>query len=212
MKFTLGKYSFTRNDPLDIFTLAELKTYLNIPTSVTSRDTQLTLWLDSAIDTFMEIAQMGILDTTFTAKFYGFHNYKIYDNSTATSNTLQLFRQKIHTINSVKYYKSNVLTTLANTEYKMDFENMITSILSATDEGFPTDYDTLAFQGKPGAVEIEFVSGFGENVSDIPADVKHALLSYVKESYEDCACGEVNSRFNDLIAKYRYTNMAYNIL
>lgn len=214
--YELGKYTFVKPDPLDIFTLAELKNKLSIPSAITSKDAELTLLLGAAIDAFMETAQMGILDTTFTVKLYGFNNYKVYGNDRIESDLIGIYRQQIHTINSIKYYKNNVLTTLASTNYIVDYDRMITEIRPATEDGFPTDYDTLIPQSKPGAVVIEFVSGFGATASDIPADVQQALLSYVMESYTnkgDCNCdGEINKRFNNLIAKYKYTNVGLGIM
>ena len=88
----------------NIFTLDEIKQYLNIPTISTAKDNELTMLLNMAVEEFCDISQGSILNTTYKSQLYGFHNFdKNYNNYFYTNNVIRIKRQFIHTVNSIKY-------------------------------------------------------------------------------------------------------------
>ena len=116
-----------------------------------------------------------------------------------------LHRRKVASIESIKYYVDNVLTTVLASRYSFTDENYKWSeiyLVESTDY-WPTDSDI-----RPQAVEIIFTAGFGTADTDIPYDIKQAIQMIVAFLYEnrgDCSDASLNNSFNNGIlvsAKY----------
>jgi hypothetical protein len=211
-KVFLGKYTVVSQPAsTTIIPLNTLKNRLNIPLVSTSKDKELTLLLDATVDQFMKFAQMGVLNTTMKCQLYSFSNFEYLNSYNSIETNFAIFRQKVHTINSVKYYVSGVLTTLANNKYTSKETPFYNEIITL-EQNFPTNYDKLDLLGrsKPFAVEVEFVSGFGATSADVPPDVKQALISYVVYYYNnkgDCSDDMSNAQANqfiNLISEHQY--------
>lgn len=67
----------------------------------------------------------------------------------------------------------------------IDESEQITTV-AASSYHLSADKEQLNFESIPSAyrVEIEYVAGFGNGASDVPADIKHALLIHVAWLYE----------------------------
>ena len=193
----------------NIFTLDEIKQYLNIPTISTAKDNELTMLLNMAVEEFCDISQGSILNTTYKSQLYGFHNFdKNYNNYFYTNNVIRIKRQFIHTVNSIKYLSNGVMTTLPSTEYNVDCQPFYVDIVSLNENGFPKVDEFINNIQKLGTVEVEFIAGFGTTKASIPDKIKRALLSYITYFYTnkgDCnGCGDANAQFSQIAGEYLY--------
>lgn len=198
----VGKYTLlTSIDSaycLSILTLNDIKKYLRIPQNIISEDDKLQMLLQTGVYEFIKQAQTGILDLTYKAHFTNFSNYNEY-----ISKSFRIYRQKIHTINHIKYLVDNTWTLLDSNDYNIIFTKNFTAIESTC--LFPK----LAISNinKP-MVEIEFISGYASTALEINPKIKQALLSYISFYYNnngDCGdCDLYPGQFNTLMQEFKY--------
>lgn len=211
MQYFRGKYKIINKPPAtDIISLAEIKQELRIPSNITSQDASILRKLDNAVDEFMEYSQSGVLDTTFTADFYGFNNTNFRE---LCQNQFILYKQNIHTINKIEYAKNGVLTLLNQNVYnktQTQYQNAITTKESME---FPSNFDYDYNNQTLGVVKVEFISGFGTISNQIPNKIKEALISYIRyylNNTGDCGgCGNASNglepaQLYSLIGEYRF--------
>jgi uncharacterized phiE125 gp8 family phage protein len=110
----------------------------------------------------------------------------------------------LQSVTHVKYYNQEATqTTLASTNYWVVKETDPGYIKRAYDVTYPEVQN-----GRPNAVEIQFVCGYGA-ATDIPEDIKHAIKLLVTDYYENkgtVVLGPVNkipSYLIDLIHSYK---------
>lgn len=205
----------SKPDNSNILTLDEIKEYLNIPLTFTSKDAELTRLLNSAIEEVYDICQMGLLNTTYKCLLYGFHNFKVFNQYYCnTANVFRIKKQLIHTINYIKYYENNIQLTLPITDYALDTKPYYAEILSINDTGYPSVDRYTNNLNKLGAVEVEYITGFGDDKSDIPSKLISAILAYISYYYNnkgDCngCSGGINNnqQFMNLIGEYSYYDL-----
>lgn len=109
-------------------------------------------------------------------------------------------------VDAVKYYNGEGSeTTLDASQYW---------VVNSTDPGFiKGKYDTVFPQlqeGRPDAIEIDFTCGFGDEASDVPEEIRHAMKLLVAkyfENREDVVIGTNVARIpgylTDLIHSYK---------
>ena len=96
--------------------------------------------------------------------------------------TIFLKRPTLKSIESVKYYDSDdVQQTWASSNYDVDLiaEPGYLKVTSANTSGYPSVYD------KPNAVEIEYISGYGDAGSDVPEIVRAAIKFMISHLFEN---------------------------
>lgn len=85
----------------------------------------------------------------------------------------------LQSVTHVKYYSdSDVESTWATSNYYVDTVREPARIVLRDGGSFPTDLR------KANGIEITFVSGYGENPSDVPEPIRVAILQYVTFLYE----------------------------
>jgi uncharacterized phiE125 gp8 family phage protein len=208
MNYFRGRYKVVTQQPAtNIISIAELKNRLKIPSNITSVDSTLTDSLNAAVDEFMDYTQSGLLDTVFSCDLYGFSNTNIRYTD---RNELYLYQNNIHTLNSVKYAKDGVLTTISQDVYNFTKQAYKATLSLKSNQKWidASDIDEQYNNDPLGVVKVEFVSGFGATAAEIPAKIKKALVSYVIYYYNntgDCGdCGGEASQFYSLISEYKY--------
>lgn len=87
----------------------------------------------------------------------------------------------VSAISSVKYYNTaGVLTTLSASSYWTILNERASSayVVLKPSYSWPSTEES-----RPRAVEVEFVAGYGSNPSDVPADIRQAILYLVEHSH-----------------------------
>ena len=103
------------------------------------------------------------------------------------NDSLLLRRSKVSAIASIRYLIAGVLTTLSTDVYNFTDVTGFSEIFLKVDQVFPTNVDQV-----PQAVEIIFTAGYGPDTTDVPADVKFAMLNHIAFLYAnrgDCSDG-----------------------
>lgn len=168
--FTYNVSTAPVNKPVS---LTEVKTHLKIDPTDATQDDYLNLLIDMAIAFGEKYTKRTFIDTGFTTYRDDFND------------SLLLRRSKVSAVASIKHLVSGVLTTLAGTVYDFTDVDGFSEIFLQVDQVFPTDIDAI-----PQAVEIIFTAGYGPDTTDIPADVKFAMLNHIAFLYSnrgDCA-------------------------
>ena len=74
---------------------------------------------------------------------------------------------------------------------------------------FPTDVDQV-----PQAVEIIFTAGYGPDTTDVPADVKFAMLNHIADLYSnrgDCDSSGIASKTKSLYDKIKIIDIGSDV-
>ncbi|MBE9509139.1 MAG: phage head-tail connector protein [Chloroflexi bacterium] len=80
----------------------------------------------------------------------------------------------------IKYYdQNNVLQTWSTDDYQVSITSLPGRILPAHGEVWPTTYGILD------AVQIQFVCGYGDAVTDVPEKLRQAMLLLIGSMYEN---------------------------
>ena len=183
-------------------TLTEVKTHLKIAITDCSQDDYLNLLIDMATDFGEKYTKRTFINTGFTTYRDDFND------------SLLLRRSKTSAIASIKYLVSDVLTTLATSIYDFTDVNDFSEIFLKVDQVFPVDVDAV-----PQAVEIIFTAGYGAAATDVPADVKFAMLNHIAFLYSnrgDCAgdcsgAGAVPSTVKSLYDKIKIIDIGSDV-
>ena len=146
--------------------LAEAKTHLRVTGS--DDDTYITTLIDVATQTAEEFLNLKLMSQTWVLYLDQFPDY--FDLLVGTLKTAD--------IGAIKYYNdSNVLTTLASSNYFLDEFHRPTRIYFADDATIPDTYD------RPNAVQLEFTLGYTTG-SNVPAPIRQAILLMIGTYYE----------------------------
>lgn len=154
--------------------LDTVKQYLRISASDTTQDDILNLIID--------------ICTKFA------ENYTKRDFITRTSITFrdffapefQIRRSPLQTVNKIERLVDGVLTLVDATLFSVTSEEAFSRIFLLEDKCWPDDQDNV-----PQAIKIEFVSGFGDSDTDIPAELRGGLLQHIANFFAnrgDCSC------------------------
>ena len=138
-------------------TLAELQAEIIGYVASTAEDALLTDRLYQATEWVQNATARQLISATLVQTFDSF-----------PCGPIKLDLQPIVSVSSVKYYAADTLTTLAATGYWTDIYSRPPRIVAKN--GWPsTD------AGRPAAVEVTFVAGYGTAASDVPRNLKHAI-------------------------------------
>jgi len=160
-------------------TLAEVKAQLNIPLADTSKDAYLNLLIDAATAFGEKCTKREFINKTF----------RTFRNTFADCKELR--RSHVSVINSIEYLLDGVFTAVTSTVYGFTDVTGFSHVFLEEDQSWPTDVDNV-----PQAIKIEFVAGYGPDDTDVPADIKLALLNHIAMMYSnrgDCSCDAGNA-------------------
>ena len=177
-------------------TLAETRLHLRLP--VGSEEDYLTLLVDSARDFFERHTNRILINTSLKAFLDQFPAtpYFFNGNCVCEENGLLIKRATVSSITTIKYYIDDVLTTWTNTNYSLQNVQTFPLVLLTEDSSYPTT------DSKNQAVEIIFVAGYGANETDIPSDIRLALLNHVAFLYENRGdCGDDGGNLPCIVKK-----------
>lgn len=154
-------------------------------------DSLLTLYLQAAIKYGEQLTRRDFINRTYKTFRDFFPGNEVFNiNSLANSGNVgfEIRRSKLQSVNSVKYLKDNVLTTVATSVFYNTFENDYSKILTLNNQVWPTDADN-----RLQAIEIEFVAGFGVDDTFIPDCIKEAILLHATQMLQNKGdCDDLN--------------------
>lgn len=94
--------------------------------------------------------------------------------------TVRLLLGPVQSVTAVKYYNaSNVLTTDTLSNYDVLGTSTYTTVKPKTGYTWPTTYN------RDDAIKIEYTVGYGDATTDVPQNVRHALMMLVAHWYEN---------------------------
>lgn len=172
-------------------TLAEAKSFLRIDSDYDDDDNYITSLINVATGVVEEFTRRRLITQTFNIFHDEFPPY------------IDLQVGDVASVTHIKYYdESNVLQTLAASNYDVDTKIRPGRIYQSEDGDFPNTFD------RPNAVEVEFIVGGA--ASDIPAPIIQAIYIIVGRYYEnrqDVVTGTIASELplmvDHLLTPYR---------
>lgn len=180
--------------------LAEVKEHLKLDASDASQDTYLTLLINSCTAYGEKYTKRDFITKTYRTYRNGFYEQYYEDGYTYQKhNAFLLRRSKATEIVTIKYLKSSVLTLVSNTIYYLTDEADWGEIYLVDGQSWPSDVDN-----RKQAVQIEFKAGYGIAASDVPKDIRLALLNHIAKVYEnrgDCDMDTADSSLGRYLPK-----------
>lgn len=176
--FTYNVTTTAANKPL---TLDSVKSYLRINLSDKSQDDFLEILIDAATNFGEKYTNRDFINKTYTTFRDNFQD------------CFELRRSRVSDVTSVKYLISDVLTTVAITVWGFTDVTDYSEIFLKEDQQWPTDVDLI-----PQAVEITFIAGYGADDTNVPADIKLAMLSHIAFIFENRGDCDVTNLANSL--------------
>ena len=152
-------------------------------TNASVSDALLTLYLEAAIKYGEQLTRRDFVNRTYKTFRDIFPGTQVFNlNSLANSGNVgfELRRSKLQTVNSVKYLKDTVLTTVASTVFYNTSENDYSKLLTLPNQAWPTDADN-----RLQAIEIEFVAGFGIDDTFVPDCIQEAIMLHATQMLEN---------------------------
>lgn len=169
--------------------LATFKAHAKTNASVS--DLLLTLYLEAATKYGEQLTRRDFVNRTYKTFRDDFPGTEVFNlNSLANSGNVgfEIRRSKLQAVNSVKYLKDNVLTTVASSVFYNTFENDYSKILTLDNQVWPTDADN-----RLQAIEIEFVAGFGADDTFVPDCIQEAIMLHATQMLQNKGdCDELN--------------------
>lgn len=161
------KYQIKTQPASEPITLSEAKSHLRV--DLTTDDTYITTLITVARKYCENYCNRYFITQTFEQWYDSFLNMKLSANP-------------VQSVTHIKYYdEDDVLQTLASSFYVLDNVSDVlpSEILEAPDKDFPTYSIDVA-----NPILVEYVVGYG-SASDVPDDIKHAILFMISYLYEN---------------------------
>ena len=187
--------------------LAETRTHLRITDSC--EDTYIKLLIQTVRDFFEIFTNRTLINTTYKGFLDQFPGTFVYPYGYCCEDGILIRKSKVSSITSIKYLLDSVLTTWDNSNYYVSESNMYPNIFLEDGKSYPTTDDRIQ------AIEIIFVAGYGATNTDIPSDIKMALLNHIAFLYENRGdCGgdgtcELPCATKTIYNKYRIRSIAW---
>lgn len=156
-------------------TLEEVEAHLRLPAD--SEDTYLTFLINAVSDFFERYTNRTLINTTYKGYLDDFPYY-LCDQCNYDGNIL-IRKSKVSSITSIKYLSDSVLITWDSSNYYFTASNIYSSVALTEDAVYPDPDVRLQ------SIEIIFVAGFGAASTDIPNDIKIAMLDHIAFLYEN---------------------------
>lgn len=168
MQYPQHTYTITTpNTSTLVVTLDEAKEQLRIESAYTDEDAFIT----SLIKVATRMAEEELWKPIIT------QGYRLTLDSFPDVIRLDKFPVEADSV-AIQYYDSdNALQTLAPASYLVDYDSKPARIEPA--DSWPSVYDRF------GAVRVTFSAGYGATASDVPVDIRQAILMLVVQLYEE---------------------------
>ena len=174
--------------------LATVKAHLNVTS--TSWDTQITNLIKVARRAVERYLKRSLITQTWEV---------YYDN---LIDEMRLPYGPIQSVTSVSYYNlDGVLTVLPSTAYWPDLDGIIK-------RGYDVTYPEVQY-GRPNAVVIEYKAGYGDDSTDVPEDIIHAMLIMITDLFENrgevvigASTNRIDGHMRNLLHDYRIYRFA----
>ena len=165
--------------------VADVKLYTRIPHN--EEDSLLLSWIKTGRMLAEDYIRAALITQTVECSFDCFPN-----------GVFNLPRSPIQSVDSILYFTSeNVETEYNSTKYSIDLSGRPGRIYLNKYETWPTD-----ILRPIDAVKIRYVAGFGDNASDVPSQIRDAILLYCSHKYNDRQGEKIPNAFFDLLAPY----------
>jgi uncharacterized phiE125 gp8 family phage protein len=159
------RYILTTAPASEPVTIDEVKTHCRVDHD--DEDLLLLEMIQSARESAEKLNGRVFINQTWTLKMDGFPGSEI-----------ELRKLPIQSVSSVKYIDENgVLQTVSTADYVVDLSGITPRIYLAYDASWPVP------RSEPNAVRVEFVAGYGDEGSDVPANYRSWILLRVGELY-----------------------------
>jgi len=163
---TYRTYTVVTAPATEPLTAVEAKLWAKI--EVSDDDALVTILIQSAREYVEEICYRTLVNTTL----------KLVLDDWPSGAALQLCQGKASSVTHVKYYDvDGTLTTLDSSKYFTDFASEPALVVLRPGEVWPT-----LDLGRPKAIEVTFVAGYGA-ASTVPAPIKTAMLEMIAHWY-----------------------------
>lgn len=118
---------------------------------------------------------------TITRRSLLTQEWKLSFDEFPLSDTVKIPHTPVREIDVVQYYDAvGVLQTLNAGKYWLDSVSAPARLILKDGEVFP---DTQ--KGRPNAVQISYLAGYGDEPEDVPAPIRHAIKLIVAHLYEN---------------------------
>ncbi len=172
-------------------TLGEIKDYLNIPDSDEASDPGLMGALRASVENVERFTRRTLITTTWTLWMDRFPGRALpwWDGVRQMADTeltdltesIMIPKSPLISITHVKAHKQDGTTsTVLNTTYIVDLASEPGRVALKVSQTWPTDA-LRAING----VEVEFIAGYGPVGSDVPEDIRRALLFTIGDFHEN---------------------------
>ena len=162
--------------------LTLVKQHLKIDELDVSEDDYLTLLIKSSTDFFQKYTNRILINTGFQTYFDCFRQ------------SFELVRSRLQTLDGFNYLVNGAPVIVDPSLYYVTNENNYSRIIFPLYQNMPIDKDDR-FQ----SVIVAFTAGYGASDSDIPSDIKLALLNQIAAMYENrgdcsnCDCADISN-------------------
>ena len=149
-------------------TLAQVRAQLRLEDDETDMDTSITLGIQSAREAIEKYLSRALITQTWEVTFTDFRD------------VMELPWGSPQSVTSIKYYDSdNVQQTLATSVYQVDTYSTIGNVTLKYGQVWPEVYPDTK-----NCVIIEYVAGYGDAATNVPATIRQAIISYCVDYYE----------------------------
>ena len=210
-------YKVTEEPGALAVSLADIKSHLKETGS--SEDDLITIYLEAAIDYAERLTKRDFITRTYTTfrdffpgvseGYYQFGNLPTLGTSVGFGGNIgfEIRKSPLQSIESIKYFVSDVLTTVLNTDYYNTLEEDYSEVLIKDDKCWPTNADV-----RLQTIEISFKAGFGNADSDMPNWVSTGIMQHVAELHANRGdCSSESEIKNNLPAAARMLYMQNRI-
>lgn len=165
--------------------LADVKDHLKLDPNDNSQD----LYLEFLICSVTKYGE------SYTKRIFIDTKFKTYRD--IFSNYIKLRRSKLQSLDLFEYLVDDVFTTVSSDLYYNTNETGFSKIVLNANGVYPTDIDD-----RMQAIKIEFTAGYGEAGSDVPCDLRLALLNHIAKVYENRGDCDADISTTDNIEKF----------
>ena len=167
-------------------TTAEAKTHLRVTSS--DDDTYIGTLIDAALEYVENVTRRKLITQT----------WDVFYDDWPDEDYLELPYGQLQSVGYVKYIDSDGAETTWSTDYySVDTDSDPGRIVLGYGESWPTA--TLTTKNP---IVVRFVCGYGDNGSDVPASIKHAMKFIISDMYEvreTRIIGQSVSKYGDAI-------------
>ena len=180
----MASYKLITGPATEPLTLAEAKLYLRVDS--TSED--------DLITALIKAARLQVENKTYRMLITQTWDL-ILDKKDLNESLIQIYKQPITAISSVKYYDvNNTEQTMSASDYQTEVSSNPAKVQIIT---FPQIYDRL------GAVTIRFVAGYA-NAGAVPQDIKQAMYFLIGHLYENRQAVVTGTQVNEMPMSVEY--------